>query len=122
MNSQVGSLDFASENTSNIILVNVILVLGSERLHNDMSRKFGPGRGEQITLVRLDKSGGCVDRDGDFLSRIQELSIREYFFGDSKRTLSPHTQQINFDEAIIYQIREGKLNCLCTSTITNSRP
>lgn len=86
--------------------VNVILNIGSERLHNDMVRKFGASRGDSITIVRLDKSGGCVDRDSEFMSKIQELSIREYFFGDLKRTLSPHTQQVNFDEVIIYQIRQ----------------
>lgn len=91
--------------------VNTILVLGSERLHSEMMRRFSSyrtGSGEAITLVKLDKSGGCVDRDDTFMQQLQESGIREYFFGDSKRTLSPHTQQVNFDDATIYKIREGK--------------
>lgn len=86
-------------------LVNAILILGSERLHNDMVRRFGNNKGDAITLCRLDKSGGCVDRDNEFMKNTQELSIRDYFFGDLKRTLSPHTQQFTFDEVVIYQIR-----------------
>ncbi|RAL59583.1 hypothetical protein DID88_006442, partial [Monilinia fructigena] len=70
--------------------VNVILVLGSERL-----------------LVKLDKSGGCVDRDDAFMHQLRDATIKEYFFGDAKRTLSPHTQVVNFDELSIFKIREA---------------
>ncbi|KAK6596099.1 pre-mRNA cleavage complex II protein [Botrytis cinerea] len=75
--------------------VNIILVLGSERLH------------KAITLVRLDKSGGCVDRDDAFMQQMREATIKEYFFGDAKRTLSPHTQVVNFDELSIYKVKEA---------------
>lgn len=78
-----------------------------------MLRRFSGYRtttGDTITLVKLDKSGGCVDRDDEFMQQMREASIKEYFFGDVKRTLSPHTQQVSFDEATIYKIREGKLN------------
>jgi polyribonucleotide 5'-hydroxyl-kinase len=58
-------------------------------------------------LVKLDKSGGCVDRDEEFMQQMQGAAIKEYFFGDIKRTLSPHTQQIGFDDATIYKIRDS---------------
>ncbi|KIN00369.1 hypothetical protein OIDMADRAFT_42295 [Oidiodendron maius Zn] len=98
--------------------VNIILVLGSERLHSDMLRRFSGYRtttGDTITLVKLDKSGGCVDRDDEFMLQSREASIKEYFFGDIKRTLSPHTQQISFDDATIYKIREA--NALLSSLL-----
>ena len=90
--------------------VNTILVLGSERLHSEMGRRFANytnSTGESIILVKLDKSGGCVDRDDSYMHQSREASIKEYFFGDSKSTLSPHAQQINFDEVTVYKIREG---------------
>jgi polyribonucleotide 5'-hydroxyl-kinase len=96
-----------------MFVVNTILVLGSERLYSELQRRFSAYRtstGESITLVKLDKSGGCVDRDDTFMQQTQEAAIKEYFFGDSKSTLSPHTQQINFDDVTIYKIREGILN------------
>jgi polyribonucleotide 5'-hydroxyl-kinase len=98
---------------ADVLQVNTILVLGSERLHSEMMRRFSSYRtssGEAITLVKLDKSGGCVDRDDTFMQQMQEAGIREYFFGDTKRTLSPHTQQVNFDDATIYKIREGNFH------------
>lgn len=90
--------------------VNIILVLGSERLHSDMIRRFSAHKtdsGEAITLVRLDKSGGCVDRDDAFMQQMRDAAIKEYFFGDAKRTLSPHTQVVNYDELSIFKVREA---------------
>jgi polyribonucleotide 5'-hydroxyl-kinase len=40
------------------------------------------------------------------MQQMQGAAIKEYFFGDIKRTLSPHTQQIGFDDATIYKIRD----------------
>lgn len=105
-------------------------MLGSERLNIDMSRRFQgyrTARGEELTILKLDKSGGCVDRDEEcvtlniyssvsengtnfdyrFQKQTREAVIKEYFFGDAKRTLSPQTQQVNFNELSIYKIREG---------------
>ncbi|KAL2070533.1 hypothetical protein VTL71DRAFT_13559 [Oculimacula yallundae] len=90
--------------------VNVILVIGSERLHSEMQRRFvtsKPAANETITLVKLDKSGGCVDRDDSFMQQVREATLKEYFFGDLKTTLSPHTQQLGFDDVLIYKIREA---------------
>lgn len=90
--------------------MNVILTLGSERLHSDMVRRFDNHRtvkGETITVTKLDKSGGCVDRDDSYLQQIRQAQIKEYFFGDRRRTLSPHTQTIEFSALNIYRIRES---------------
>jgi len=90
--------------------VNIIIVLGSERLQNDMVRRFENHRSttdEPITVIKLDKSGGCVDRDERFMQQTRQAQIREYFFGDSRRTLSPHTQTVDFGAVTIYKIHES---------------
>ncbi|KAK2624488.1 hypothetical protein QTJ16_006438 [Diplocarpon rosae] len=90
--------------------VNVVLVIGSERLHSEMQRRFSnykTSTSESITLVKLDKSGGCVDRDEIFMQKTREAALKEYFFGDLKTTLSPHTQQLGFDDVLIYKVREA---------------
>lgn len=58
--------------------------------------------------MKLDKSGGCVDRDDEYMQQSREASIKEYFFGDPRRTLSPHTQQVDFDALTVYKVREGE--------------
>lgn len=87
----------------------MVVVLGSERLYSDMMRRFNGQKtsgGESITVVKLDKSGGCVDRDEGYLHSLRQAQIREYFFGDAKNTLSPHTQQVDFNQMSIYRLAE----------------
>ena len=62
---------------------------------------------ESITVIKVDKSGGCVDRDESYLQQLRQAQIREYFFGDAKNTLSPHTLQIDFTQFAIYKLAEG---------------
>ncbi|KAI9894989.1 MAG: Cleavage polyadenylation factor subunit clp1 [Vezdaea aestivalis] len=91
--------------------VNVILVLGSERLYSDMVRRFdkkSTSTDESISVVKLDKSGGCVDRDDSYMSAVRSASIREYYFGDAKSTLSPHTQQVDFSQLSIFKVHSGQ--------------
>ena len=90
--------------------VNVIVVMGSERLYSDMNRRFGNQKGasnETVTVVRVDKSGGCVDRDENYLKQFRQAQIREYFFGSANNTLSPHMQQVDFGQLHIYKLAEG---------------
>ena len=87
----------------------MVVVLGSERLYSDMLRRFNGQKtsaGETIAVIKLDKSGGCVDRDEAYLQQIRQAQIREYFFGDAKSTLSPHTQQIDFSSTSIYKLAD----------------
>lgn len=87
----------------------MVVVLGSERLYSDMLRRFNgqtTSADESITVIKLDKSGGCVDRDESFLQQLRHAQIRKYFFGDAKSTLSPHTQQLDFSQVCIYKLAE----------------
>jgi polyribonucleotide 5'-hydroxyl-kinase len=74
---------------------------------------------ERISVLKLSKSGGCVDRDDAFLKATRESQIRSYFFGNpmptttsaalslsasstSGVTLSPHAQVMDFASLSIF--------------------
>lgn len=74
---------------------------------------------EHISVVKLSKSGGCVDRDAAFMKAVRESQIRTYFFGNpipstassalsisssstTNVTLSPHAQQLDFGSLPLY--------------------
>ncbi|KLU93099.1 Clp1 [Magnaporthiopsis poae ATCC 64411] len=87
------------------ILVNIVVVLGSARLTQELTRRFATEKtslGETVGVVSLDKSDGVVERDEGFLQQCREAAIKEYFFGDASLTLSPSTQQVAFDDVHIY--------------------
>lgn len=104
--------------------ITTILVLGSERLYSTMVKQYdnkpsasatAAAFDERVSVVKLSKSGGCVDRDPGFLKATRESQIRSYFFGNpipstgstglsstSAVTLSPHAQQLDFATIHVY--------------------
>jgi polyribonucleotide 5'-hydroxyl-kinase len=81
--------------------VNVLLVLGSERLFNDLKKKVND---TATTVIRLDKSGGCVDRDESYMQQLRQTQIREYFFGYGAINLAPHSMLADFAHLSVYKI------------------
>ncbi len=91
------------------------MVLGSPGLHAELQRRLENERtahGETITVIPFDKSDGVAARDRDFMKFTREAAIKEYFFGDAKRTLSPFTQSVGFDDVAIFKAPDGKLSLL----------
>lgn len=84
--------------------MNAILVIGAERLFNEMKRRFSSNSSDPVTVVRLDKSGGCVDRDESYMKTMRQQQIREYFFGHGSVNLSPYTNQVDFAHLSVYHI------------------
>ncbi|TGZ84796.1 Clp1-domain-containing protein [Ascodesmis nigricans] len=86
--------------------VDTIVVLGSERLYSDMTRRFEERAQNPVAVVKLQKSGGCVDREESYLKQTRETAIKGYFFGEPKRTLSPYTLTVGFDEMHLWKVGE----------------
>ncbi|UPK94433.1 hypothetical protein LCI18_005368 [Fusarium solani-melongenae] len=89
--------------------INVIIVVGSSHLSGELTKRFASERtslGEPISVVPLEKSDGVVERDEMFMQHAREAAIKEYFFGDSRRTLSPLIQQVDFDNVVVYHTPE----------------
>lgn len=111
--------------------VNTILVIGSERLYSSIMKNYdnkptssasAAASDERVSVIKLSKSGGCVDRDAAFMKGIRESQIRSYFFGNpipstasaalslssasstTNITLSPHAQQLDFNAMAVYNV------------------
>ncbi|KAI9836590.1 MAG: hypothetical protein M1819_001222 [Sarea resinae] len=90
--------------------VTILLVLGSERLYTHLLRRFDnqtASTNEPISVLKISKSGGCVDRDEGYMTAVRQAQIREYFFGDARRALSPHTQMVELGSVHIYKYAES---------------
>ncbi|CCH40486.1 hypothetical protein BN7_19 [Wickerhamomyces ciferrii] len=79
--------------------VDVLVVVGNERLYIDLRKRFK----EKVTIVKVPKSGGCVERDDTFIRQCQQKSIREYFYGTPKTVLSPYTVHVDFSIVTVYK-------------------
>lgn len=91
--------------------VNVLITLGSERLYSDLSRKFAtrsPDPTDIVSVLRLDKSGGCVDRSEPYMRALRHSQIRSYFFGAGEALpLAPSSQMADFADLNIFRVREA---------------
>ncbi|CAK7270528.1 Cleavage polyadenylation factor subunit clp1 [Sporothrix epigloea] len=91
--------------------VNLVVVLGdgsdSQAIHQTLTSRFrgeSTTLGEPVQIVQLDASDGVVDRSDSIEQRQREACIKEYFFGDAKRTLSPYTQQVDADALTVFRL------------------
>ncbi|KAK1543921.1 pre-mRNA cleavage complex II protein Clp1 [Colletotrichum paranaense] len=87
--------------------VNIIIVLGSPSLNAEITKRFSTERtslGENYSILLLEKSEGVGERDVGYTQQACEASIKEYFFGSIGQTLSPATQQVDFDSLAIYKL------------------
>ncbi|KAK0211107.1 Pre-mRNA cleavage complex II protein Clp1-domain-containing protein [Desarmillaria ectypa] len=98
--------------------INVILVVGHEKLNVEMQRAYG----SRLTVVKIPKSGGVVELDHGYRERVHNYQMHTYMYGQviqppagipassvnadtfTDVILSPSSSVINFDDLIIYRI------------------
>lgn len=93
------------------LTVNIVITLGTAPVCSQISKRFANEKttlGEDIQVVSLDQSDGVVDQSDMFLQHTREAAIKEYFFGDARRTLSPQIQQVDFGSVVIYRLPDCK--------------
>ncbi|PFH63175.1 hypothetical protein XA68_17284 [Ophiocordyceps unilateralis] len=89
--------------------INVVVVVGSTRMNAELTKRFAAEKtslGEPIHVILLDRSEGVIERDETFTEQAREQVIKEYFFGDARRALSPQIQQVDFDSLVVYKAPE----------------
>ncbi|KAI0636507.1 hypothetical protein C8Q77DRAFT_1093114 [Trametes polyzona] len=104
--------------------INVILVVGHEKLNVEMQRLYG----NRLTVVKIPKSGGVVELDHNYRERVHKYQLHNYFYGylvdpppglstkayiqageqtpDLTMHLSPSSMTVNFGDITIYRIGE----------------
>ncbi|KAF5386906.1 hypothetical protein D9615_001595 [Tricholomella constricta] len=98
--------------------INVILVVGHEKLNVEMQRIYG----SQLTVVKIPKSGGVVELDHTYRERIHNYQLHTYMYGQiipappgitqatvggealTELTLAPSSTVISFDDLSIFRI------------------
>eukprot|EP00842_Homolaphlyctis_polyrhiza_P006326 jgi/Hompol1/6695/HPOL_000415-RA len=87
--------------------VNIVLVIGHERLFSDLKAHFGDK--SDVSVMKLNKSGGAVTRNRDIRRKMQMQRIAEYFYGSHKTEMTPFSQTISFSDVAIRKVDEGTL-------------
>ncbi|KAI5480267.1 pre-mRNA cleavage complex II Clp1 [Pseudohyphozyma bogoriensis] len=88
--------------------VNILLVVGNERLHVEMKKLLSTNK--TVTVVRVPKSDGASDSDLPYQVRLKDAQIRSYFYGGPALTqgvLSPFSIIVKFDDLKIFRVGEA---------------
>jgi polyribonucleotide 5'-hydroxyl-kinase len=81
--------------------VNIILILAAaDKVFHEIKNRFG----STISVLRIDKSGGCVDRDENYMRELRQSQVRQYFYGHGSMSLTPFSQFLDFNQVAIYRI------------------
>jgi len=85
--------------------VTAIVVLGHERLYNDIVRQYS-GK-SAVSVVKLAKSGGVVELNDTYIQHFQAYITKQYFYGEWKTILSPISSTLDFKNLKVYRLDEG---------------
>lgn len=84
--------------------VSVVVVVGNERLFAEMQKKFKGKTG--LSVVKVAKSGGVVDKSPEFVRAQQARAIQQYFYGTRRQPLAPHGITVDFSAVTVYRVAE----------------
>lgn len=92
------------ENIVSDFEVDLVVVMGNDRLTVDLKRKFQ----HRITkgllnVLKVAKSGGVVEVEESFTRKVQEDTIKEYFNGNYQTHLSPYKTDVDIKSFVIYK-------------------
>lgn len=90
--------------------VDVVLCVGSERLYNDMSRKYtktSTDGSKRVTVLRVAPSPGAEADEASYAAVLRARVIKSYFFG-SENTLHGPTPLRDFSELHIFRAIDPK--------------
>ncbi|EPX70695.1 mRNA cleavage and polyadenylation specificity factor complex subunit [Schizosaccharomyces octosporus yFS286] len=85
--------------------INIVLVLGSERLYSTMKRNYN--NASWLSVVKLPSSGGCIEREPEWITRWQSRCLKQYFYGDERMPLSPLSIIVDSTQLVVYRVLEA---------------
>ena len=84
--------------------IDVLVIMGSERLYSDMLKRYDS---PSLTVLKVPKSGGVVQRDVTFVRNYQHSQIKRYFYGDARNSLNAFTLSVSFDDVEFHAVDEA---------------
>ncbi|KAJ1812277.1 Cleavage polyadenylation factor subunit clp1, partial [Coemansia sp. RSA 2599] len=103
-----GSTDLAKlgflEHAIHALSINTLLVVGNERLYSHFSSRVPASN--NVTVLKLAKSGGTVDRDSGFRHHEQSQAIRQYFSGTAAEPRMSFSTVVNFADTRVLRVGE----------------
>ncbi|PVH16869.1 uncharacterized protein CXQ87_004425 [Candidozyma duobushaemuli] len=93
------------ENILSDFEVDLVVVVGNERLTVDLKRKFQHRiEKNSLNIIKMPLSGGVAEVNDSFIRKVQEETIKEYFNGNYKTRLSPYKTDVDLTTFQVYKV------------------
>eukprot|EP00877_Chromochloris_zofingiensis_P009318 jgi/Chrzof1/463/Cz01g16220.t1 len=89
--------------------VDVVVVMEQDRLYSQLSsqtKSWQGSMGRSVEVVKLNKSGGVVDRDTEARKTARVSRVHEYFYG-VQDSLSPASTTVRVEDLRVFKIGGG---------------
>ncbi|KAJ2179429.1 Cleavage polyadenylation factor subunit clp1 [Coemansia sp. RSA 518] len=90
------------EHAIQALRINTLLVVGNERMYSVYSQRLGL----HLTVLKLVRSGGTVDRSATYRQQLNSRTVRRYFYGTESERVSSFSTVVNFQEIKILRVGE----------------
>ncbi|PVU86498.1 hypothetical protein BB559_006512 [Furculomyces boomerangus] len=87
--------------------VNLVLIIGNEKLYNDYIKKYNDQ--PNISVAKVPKSGGVVDRSSLYIQNYQNNHIKQYFYGTNSEKLQSFSKIVKISDISLYKIGQDTL-------------
>lgn len=91
-----------------IFHVDLLLVVGNERLLVDLRKKLTLE--SNVTMIKTPRSSGCIEKEAKYERDLQQRSIRQYFYGVERSRLNPFTFHSSVKDFIFLQPNTNEPN------------
>ncbi|KAJ2001072.1 Cleavage polyadenylation factor subunit clp1 [Coemansia thaxteri] len=100
----------AIEHAIAALRITTLLVVGSERMFSVLSgRLSGSSPSPSVSVVKLARSGGTVDRHPAFRQLYNARAIKQYFYGTAREPFTSFSTIANFKEIRILRVGEDSV-------------
>ncbi|KAJ1733582.1 Cleavage polyadenylation factor subunit clp1 [Coemansia biformis] len=92
--------------------INILLVIGNERMYSLLDGRLTErnesmrGEAPPVSVVKLARSGGTVDRSALYRQQLNAKVVRQYFYGTGREEVSSFSTVVNFDDIQILRVGE----------------
>jgi len=84
--------------------VDVLLVVGNERLLVDLRKKLTLPT--SFSMIKVPRSSGSVEKEPAYERELQQRSIKQYFYGIERSQLNPYTLHCSSKDFIFLKVKE----------------
>ncbi|KAJ2760981.1 Cleavage polyadenylation factor subunit clp1, partial [Coemansia nantahalensis] len=87
--------------------IDIVVVVGNERMFSVLEKRMeARSAGAGVSVVKMPRSGGVVDRAALYKQQLNAKAVKQYFYGTPREQVASFSAVVSFDDIRILRIGE----------------